>query len=90
MANEQDLELQGRVLAKAVKLYQERDDTHDGLWKNDAPFELAGLMLHKAKRVEHLCRPGAEKPEQAIDEALDLINYAAFTIRRLSGDLDTF
>ena len=89
MANERDLELHGKVFAAAMKLYQERDDTHNALWKKDTPFELSGLALHKAKRVDHHCRPGTENPEQAIDEALDLINYAAFTIRRLSNSPET-
>lgn len=86
MADEMDMEAQVRVFTAALQVYSERDKVHNGLWKKDEPNELSGQALHKAKRLDHHCRPGQENPHQAMEDALDLINYAAFTIRRLSLD----
>jgi len=86
MADEAELVEHNMVLRQALHKYQERDAIHKGLWAEDEPHELSGQALHKAKRLDHHCRPGQENPVQAIDDALDLINYAAFTIRRLSLD----
>lgn len=83
MATNQDLKEHADVLDMALALYKNRDEVHQGLWKGDTPHELAGQALHKAKRVDHHCRDGGENPKQALDEALDLINYSVFIIRQM-------
>jgi hypothetical protein len=80
MATDEDLDQQSVVFSAALKLYSERDAVHQGLWKNDDAAELAEQALHKAKRVKH---HAADNPAQAIEDATDMINYAAFTIRKL-------
>jgi hypothetical protein len=86
MANVQDIDDHELVFDAAMKVYRERDEVHQGLWKNDSAYELAQLALHKAKRVELHCRSELGTPdEQVIEEAIDLINYAVFVIRKLGG-----
>jgi hypothetical protein len=85
MADIDELNAQAQVFTAALEVYERRDEVHKGLWKNDLPYELAGQALHKVKRVDFHCHPAQENPKQAIEDAVDAINYLAFVIRQLGG-----
>jgi hypothetical protein len=55
-------------------------------------LELAGNLLHKAKRVDNQLADveeiNDETAMQVLDDCLDLINYAAFIVRMVSGRVD--
>lgn len=85
------------VFCAAVRKNAEREKTYSGLWRQDTLAEIAEMAAHKAKRMarhEHNMRgpfvdDDQEAHEQQIydaakDDAIDLVNYAAFTRRRVN------
>lgn len=64
-----------RVLMDAFDIYVEREATHAALWKEygagDTAFHLKSKALRVLNNVENE------------DDALDAINYAAFTVRNV-------
>jgi hypothetical protein len=88
---------QAVVFCTALRKNADRERTYDGLWRQDSISEIADMAAHKAKRMrrhEHNMRgpftpedgaDGAVHEQQiydaAMDDAIDLVNYAAFTVR---------
>ena len=67
------------VMSRAQEIYLQRDAKYKGLWKDGGPQDSAFHAQHKASR---LVRATADDTfdEGAIDDALDLVNYAVFFI----------
>lgn len=69
----------------AYTIFRQRNAVYKDLWKED---EIAGLIAHvqhKAKRVERLSEiPGLA--DNAIDDAVDLVNYSLFLLRMVVLD----
>lgn len=82
--------LQLTVLREAMAIYDERERRHQGLWKET---ELPDLLLHCRSKLARLTRLVDNPPPVRIitmedcDDGLDLINYTAFIVRRLTGDV---
>jgi hypothetical protein len=70
-----------QVFIEAMHIYQEREASRGGLWKDAGAKDSAHHLGSKARRitfaVEH------NKPEAVIDDGLDAINYAAFAVRNV-------
>jgi hypothetical protein len=74
------------VFDQAWGIYVERYETYGDAW---AEHDLDDALMHidsKAARVRAAAKAG-NKPA-AIDNALDLMNYAAFLIRRMEAELE--
>jgi hypothetical protein len=82
------------VFCKALQKNQEREGQYVGLWREDTIAQMAEHARHKAARMarhEHnMAGPfvddAQEEHEQqiydaAMDDAVDLVNYGAFTVR---------
>jgi hypothetical protein len=77
------LDTHSDVFDKAWGIYLERYNTYGDAW---AEYPLEDALLHitsKAARVKAAAETG--NTEAAIDNALDLINYSAFLVRRLEA-----
>jgi len=64
------------VLMEALELFRVRDPHHKSLWKEYGASDTAFHCKSKALRLN-------VAPPEHLDDALDLINYAAFTIRNV-------
>lgn len=64
------------VLAEAEAIYLDRNEQHGDLWLLSELGVLRALMEHKLLRVKNASVSGKD----CRDEALDLINYAAFYV----------
>jgi len=71
-----NMEGQFEVLMEAFALFMERDPHHKSLWKEYGASDTAFHCKSKALRLN-------VAPPEHLDDALDLINYAAFTIRNV-------
>lgn len=70
------------VLNEALKLYEQREQKYHGLWKEVGASDNSTLAKHKIERVK-MATNGGVTPEDYIDDALDVINYAVFWIRNV-------
>jgi hypothetical protein len=83
------------VMVSAMEIFQERTQAHGDLWKEGPSLEQAFQVKHKAHRMLNAalrrhCEGESEDNELLlIDSALDLINYAVFTIRQLEEERGT-
>lgn len=74
---------QMRVYMKAMYIFAERNERYKDLWKKSGWFGNIFHIHHKALRLfRNFIREGGEG-EPSLDDAYDLINYAAFAIRCL-------
>lgn len=64
------------VLAEALELFMERDAHHRSLWKEYGATDTAHHCKSKAMRLN-------VEPAEHLDDAMDLINYAVFTVRNV-------
>lgn len=78
---------QAVTLVEALKVYAERNVIYRDNWKR---MGLRGQLIRIRERAERLwdgCWEGGPLPGTArSDDALDLINFAAFAIRALRGE----
>ena len=80
------------VLLRAMRTYSVKDQTHRGLWRYFGSLDSAHQARAKATRVYNIAIQLLRDPEEVInnaakdpmDDAIDLINYAAFFIRNAS------
>lgn len=74
------------VLLRAFKIYVNRNEQRGDLW---AQFDAADATHHvrsKAARLMHsITQPTPSSEAEALDSALDGINYNAFAARHLLG-----
>lgn len=63
------------VLVEAFAIMVDREATHGGLWKQYGAADTAFHLKSKALRMANNL--------QNIDDGLDAINYAAFTVRNV-------
>lgn len=73
------------VFIRSMRLFEERNKKYGDLWKE---YGWRGNLLHvqsKAARVRKVWWDQATQPpgDQDLDDAFDLINYAAFFIRNV-------
>lgn len=93
--SERSLDQQKHVLQEALGIFVQRSNIRGDLW---AQFNSEDSLHHcrsKIARVEAIIKGldvgrfagdvGTAKAE-AVDDLLDLINYAAFTVRHLTGE----
>ena len=66
---------QFKVYMEALDIYVEREATHGGLWKESGAADTAFHLKSKALRISNNL--------DNLDDALDAINYAAFTVRNV-------
>lgn len=66
------------TMMSALEIFQERDKRYKGLWRGDGAMDSAMHVHSKAARVR---QAGLDGPPAALDDAHDIINYAAFYIR---------
>jgi hypothetical protein len=82
---------QMRILLQAFEKFVERNAEYDDLWKGDNAAEQATQLRHKALRVYSKLQQvpaltgGEQELDNIIDNTIDGINYAVFTIRKLKG-----
>lgn len=70
------------VLLEAFTKFQERNAKYQDLWIDDDLDDLAANALHKAKRLKMAAQNIAQlDPLDFVDDAIDLMNYAAFFVR---------
>lgn len=79
--------LQKEVMEDALRIYKQRERTRGGLWKDFGPEEDAMHMRSKAARVHAIIFNPSVPNNDALDDALDLINYAAFLVRKVRGEV---
>ena len=81
----EDRREQANVFAEAMEIYEERSAARGQLWKEFDERDAAVHIRSKAARlyvaVENPDADGADA--EALDSALDLINYAAFAVRHI-------
>lgn len=65
----------------AFEKFAERNEVYKDLWKDDDIEGTVAHVKHKAMRVGRLT-----DPESMIDDAIDLVNYAVFLLRLVTGD----
>jgi hypothetical protein len=84
--DEDDLE-QLEVMVEAFLLYLEKNGKYANLWKEGGHMDSAHHVRHKGARVGMLAtQPLAappNKPQEFIEDALDLINYSCFFVRNV-------
>ena len=73
------------VLQEAFEKFQERNKKYKDLWKKGGWLDSAHHIRSKSERIVNLLSTGAtlEEAELHIEDAVDLINYAAFFIRNV-------
>lgn len=84
MRQQAALDAHNDVFERAWAIYHERYRTYGDAW---AEYDLADALLHitsKAARIKAAAEGGHK--DVAVDNALDLINYSAFLIRRMEWD----
>lgn len=64
------------VFMEAFELFMVRDQHHKSLWKEYGASDTAHHCKSKAMRLN-------VEPAEHLDDAYDLINYAAFTVRNV-------
>jgi hypothetical protein len=82
---------QAMVLLEALKVYAERNPRYNDNWRR---FGWRGCLFRLRERVERLwdylwdapLREDPDSPLLDLDDAIDLINFAAFTIRAVRMD----
>lgn len=88
---------QGAVFSEAIMLFRDRNEKYRDLWKQYTPEDHALHIKSKAMRVVQTLRSAdgidvlesvaLEAYRERIEEdAIDLINYAAFLIRSVRGE----
>lgn len=80
-----------RVLMRAMHIFTERNTLRQDLWREDGIIGCAMQCKSKALRLmqnAHAPNVPLADPDEAIDDGLDLINYAAFFIRS-TDELDS-
>ena len=70
------------VFVKAMTIYQEREKKHLGLWK-DQP--LSDTLHHIHSKHARVRAQVVNVKDPDMDDALDLLNYTAFLVRRVEG-----
>lgn len=78
---EQDMKAQLAVLLNAMDIYAEREAHHHQLWKEMGYTDSAHHLRSKAARVGKSVSMDTAESEEAVDEAIDAINYAAFFVQ---------
>jgi hypothetical protein len=76
------------VMNEALLIFQERERSRGGLWMQTGYPDSALHIKSKALRLNQAVAMGAAEGEEAIDEALDVINYAAFYVRNARASRD--
>jgi hypothetical protein len=72
------------AMIMALTVFEERNALRGDLW---AQFDLEDAAHHlrsKSARMQHLGRGGLNPPE-ALDDAIDAINFAVFCVRHILG-----
>jgi hypothetical protein len=79
------------VLLQALRTYSIKDQTHKGLWRYFGAIDSAHQARAKATRTYNISIQLLRNPDSfraghkdPMDDAIDLINYAAFFIRNVS------
>ncbi len=82
-----DVKQQAVVMFQALDIFVEREQVRGGLWKKMGTHDSAYQLKSKTMRLMAMLSSGLEKkPEltdEAVDDALDAVNYAVFFIRNL-------
>ena len=73
------------VLQEAFEKFQERNKKYKDLWKKGGWRDSAHHIRSKSERIVHLLSEPSDDSdaELFIEDAIDLINYAAFFVRNV-------
>jgi hypothetical protein len=76
------IEEQRAVLEQALRIYEERNRKYNDNWRR---FGWRGCVFRVRERAERAWDAlfWAEDGAEAVDDLLDLINFAAFTVRAI-------
>lgn len=79
---------QMEFFVECLKVFSEREETYQGLWKSSGAYDNAHHLFSKAQRAKLLLSPTALRPEQkeaVQDDLRDAANYAAFAARNTAA-----
>lgn len=85
-----------RTLHRALEIFEERSAVRGDLWANVDPQRLIDMIEEKHRRVNAamgIMRRAEDEGRQpqllevAVDDLLDIINFAVFAVRHIEGDL---
>lgn len=79
------IDAQKDVLDEALDKFVERNAVHQDLWKQDDLAGIAQSIKSKSLRIVAQAVDAQPNVEQMQDDALDLINYAGFLLRKCRG-----
>lgn len=71
------------ILMQAMSIFQDRERTRQEVWKEYGPADKAMHIRSKAARIAKITELDDVDNRDGVDEALDLINYAAFYVRQV-------
>jgi hypothetical protein len=78
---------QGEVLIEALEIFLERNAKRADLWKQFGWQDSALHLRSKALRIALALEKDLDiDPEDVLDDAIDIINYAVFFVRNVRGD----
>lgn len=88
LEDNEDNREQLRVMLEAMCIYEEREASRGGLWKEMGAKDSAHHLKSKAMRIDYTARNALllRGEDRAIDEALDAVNYAVFYARNVRAD----
>lgn len=82
------------VLARAERIYKDRSKVRGNLWARSDAGSQVRMIEEKVQRATYalaLADRDGSLPESAkaaaVDDLLDIINFAVFAVRHLEGDL---
>lgn len=75
------------TLNDSLEIFIERNGIRKDLWARYGAEAHLAMAREKMLRVEINLEDGAPNIDVAIDDALDCINFMAFVVRRLRGDV---
>jgi hypothetical protein len=79
------IDAQKAVLDEALDKFVVRNAVHQDLWKEDDLAGIAQSMKSKTLRIGAQASSAEPNVDQIMDDAVDLINYAGFLIRKVRG-----
>lgn len=81
-----DVHRQARVLLLALDIYAERNVKYRDNWRRSGWRGIVVRVRERSDRLWDMMWPGTGEPEEAVDDAVDLINFAAFLVRAIGGE----
>ena len=78
-----DTMAQLRVFTHAMHIYVQREEKRGGIWKEFDPEDKLMHLRDKLRRMEYSWEHFSDGATLDLDDAYDLLNYAAFYIRQV-------